>query len=364
MNRGKYIFLALLCVICLGFTRCQTTNTVVVPQGQAATQLSDAKDKQISDLKKELEITKDEKAKQEQLASKAASNVKGILKGADYLEDNEKNALPKEAIQKEAALGLQRLPTDDPAETVKALERVVLIVTGQRDEALKQYADATRETDAAKQKIKELNTLNIQLDNAIHERDAALVKLKNDADIERIQHTKDVTDAINKVKIEAANKEKALWLNILRIGSVAIMLGGVVLIALTSGSAWLQGGLLILGGGLVGGIAIAIDIVTSQWWFPYACAGVGAIVFLGGGLAIYHLWQTHQLNTKLNGALQDCKDESLAMGKSTWSDLQQHLDYRLGTGFWAKAQQNVLAQQNLINKQSEPSATPATPKLP
>ena len=89
-----------------------------------------------------------------QASTRTASSFKGVLKAAEYFPDDDRNRLPKEAVVTESSQGIKWLPADDPQETVKALERVVAIVTGQRDKAQELYKAASEEALKANEAIK------------------------------------------------------------------------------------------------------------------------------------------------------------------------------------------------------------------
>ncbi len=141
----------LLIPLILGLSACETkTNDIVVPEGPKAAELNKAKDAQIADLATQLGAVKDQRTKEQSEAAKAASSFKGILKANEYQAPGK----PTEAVKEEASVGLSRLPPDDPAETVKALQRVVELIEGQRDKALADFAAARHEGDEAKKTIK------------------------------------------------------------------------------------------------------------------------------------------------------------------------------------------------------------------
>jgi hypothetical protein len=364
----RALALLLLGFFLVGATECQQdSKTVVAPQLPATQSLLAEKDRQLEDLKKQEADLKSQRDAERQNASKAASNFQGVLKAAEYLPESP----PKEAVVDESKLGITRLPADDPQETVRALQRVVLIVTGQRDEARKLYDAAAADAIQAKAVIAEKDKALAAKDAEIGARDTRIAELNNAmlagqkkaaADLQNAFAAKDAE--IQKLKDEQAAKERRLWVNTLRIGSVGIVLAGIAAIAISQGALWVQGGLLVLGGALLFGFGIAIDILTSQWWFPYAAGFVALLVLAGGGWWIYELWKTDRLNDKVLAAVQDIRSTSEATGSKLWAEVREHFIRRLGgsNGYWGRVIQQKLVQKGLIAGTGP--AAPAAPAAP
>lgn len=367
MNRLRYILLMISLSFLLMGSQCQTTPTVVLAEGQKASELNKVKDSQITDLTTQVKTEKDQRQSERLLASQAASGLKGIVKATEYMPDSP----PKEATQDEAKLALSRLPPDDPAETVKALERVVLIVTGQRDEALKKYADANAATKTALDQIAAKDKDIADRDTVIKSHETDITTLKIQVVAEQTAHVKDVSNAlaakdkaIQDLKNEQSAKERRWWIMALRLSGLGCVLAGIVFIAIFK--EFLEGGLLIFGGILIGLAAVGFDMLTAMWWFPYACGLIGLLVLGGGGWAAWHAYKVNSLHAKLTAALQDLKDESATLKNDTWSQVVQHLEYRFGgsDSFWAKQQSQLVAALGLVDAKSEQSvkSDPNSPK--
>lgn len=364
MKLLRPLVIALLAVFLMGATECQHTDTVILPEGPKASVLSTTKDTQIADLAKQAESLRVARAGEQAEASKAASNLKGVLKAAEYMPDG----LPTDAAKAEATLGLTRLPPDDPAETVKALERVVLIVTGQRDEALKRYAEADAATKAARALIVARDAELIKLDNVIKAREVEIAGLKTAAETERTEHAADVTKALTAkdkaladYKTEQASKERGWWINATRIAGLGLVVIGAIVLGVFKLPG--AGGGLLGAGLLVGLISMGIESLTSQPWWPYLCGGVFLVVVGLSGYLIYRLWVKHQLGDKKTQAIQDMIDEATAKGDlAAVEELKAHLTYRMGdkTSFFGKRQADEVAALGLVNPKGEADLKTAT----
>jgi len=333
---------------------------------EATKRLIDEQNATINALKQQADTEKTQRSDEQQKAAKAASCFQGVLKAAEYMPAS----LPKDAVIDESKLGVARLPPDDPQETVLALQRVVLIVTGQRDAAMELYNTAMTDLKKANDAIKEREKALATRETEIAARESKIIELTNQMNEEQkkaaaaLKNAFDLRDQeIQKLKDEQAAKERRLWVSTLRVSAVAIVVAGIAAIAISQGALWAQGGLLILGGALLFGFGITIDLLTSQWWFPYAAGVVVLLVLAGGGWWIYELWKTHRLNDKLLAAVQDIKDTSEATGSQLWNQAREHFVYRLGDkdGYWGQVIQKKLIQQGLIAAPaSAPIVAPST----
>lgn len=354
----KKLFILSIIVISLGLQSCKTLESIIIPEGPEAAKLNAEKDKQIVGLMQQVKNEQEARIMEKALASKVASNLKGILKATEYMPDS----APKEAAQEEAKLGLERSPADDPAETVKALERVVKFVTGQRDAALKDVAEARGENQKAlkaiKDKEEEINKKNIE----IKDRETKISSLEESAKIEKEKHKADITkmqnqhrQEIENIKKEFSDKEQKLWLlGIRSIGLFFILAGGVAIVVFKR----LPEGALGLGLGLlIGVVSVGFDKLTSASWFPLAFGILVLIAVIAGAYSIYRLWKKGKLHEKTMAALQDLRDEAGTLGHDTWDKVEEHLKYRLGgkDSFWGKAQLKEVVSQGLIDPKGEES---------
>lgn len=351
-------FLLLVSFIGMG-NSCQTVDsTVVLPEGPTATQLNKTKDEQIKELTKQTEDLKVARESEKKEAAKAASSLKGIDKAREYLPDTP----AKEAIGEESKLAQNRLPKDDPEETVRALERVVLLITGQRDAALQKY----KEADSAAQKAREEITRKdkeIQIrDNELKVRDEQIVKLNNDAQLEKEKHKNDIENLIkqkDKEKVdlikEFESKERAQWVLWTRIAGLGLIVVGALVMAVLK--ALPEGGGLIGAGVIIGLVSIFIDWLTKQAFFPWLMGLLVFLILVAGGYFIYRSWKTKTLHAKTVAALQDFRDESVTLGQNAWEKISEHMKYRLGdkNSFWGKEQMKEVAALGLINPKAEES---------
>ncbi len=270
----------------------------------------------------------------------------------EYLEDS----FPKEAAIESSNLGLKRLPSDDPEETIKELERVVKMATGQRDAALKSYREADAQTKLERAAKEAKDQEITKRDDEIKKRDTKLTQLTIDAKAEKAAHLKDVQDTIRRLekeRDEAEQKSIMFWLG---IGSIVLIIGGIALIAISSGSMIVQGSILSVGGGLVILLRLGYIYLVAQTWFPYAAGLVAAIIVGAIVWAIWHMYVVHKLDEKKTQAIQDMRDEAAAKGDSKAIDaLDEHLEYRMGKdgSFWQNQQVKTEVKLGLVDPKGE-----------
>jgi len=354
---------------------CETTNTVVAPEGPKVTELLAAKDKQIDGLVAQVKREQEQRKAEQEAASLAAANFESILFAAEHLNQG----LPRDAVEAEAKLGKERSPAPKAEEVAKGKDRVIAILNEEVAKTKKLYDEAYGQASQAKKEIENRDEVIRQKAAEISMRQQDIVRLEQEKILEQDNAKKALQAAIDKkdaeiarIKNEAEEKHRNWMLNLLGYGSVGCIIVGIGVIALTKGLAWAQGGLLILGGSLCIFIKTSINIVISQPWFPYAAGVVGLIILGGGGWAIYHLWKTNQLHSKVSAALQDLRDEATAQGSKLWESVEPHLKYRLGDkeSFWGKAQMATLGKLGLIDEagekklEEEPSTQPVDAQPP
>ena len=305
---------------------CELTNTpplVVVP-GEKNTELIAEQKAQIAALKNE-NITLEDKANLVKAeSSKAAASVSATLESSRYIEP----PLVREAVQEESKVALQRLPAPDPTEKVRALERMMLIITGQRDEALKKYAEVSKEVAVAKELISKKDVEIATSKKAVEEREATLVKLKTESDAEMVRAKADREAEIKRIRDEYESKERGMWILWIRIASLVLVVGGAVLLAVFKQLA--EGAGLVAAGTIVGIVSIFVTWLTAQWWFPWLMGAILLLVLVAGGMAIYRLYKRKVLHEKLTAAMQDLKDESTTLGNDLWQKASEHIKYRMG----------------------------------
>lgn len=324
-------FVMLAAILSMGNTGCQTTDTVVVPQGPKAAELGKTKDDQIKGLVAQV---KDEQAAREladKQASLAAANLDGILFAAQHVDAG----LPRNAIEEEVKLGKARLPAPDAAEVLKSKDRVIAILQNEVEKAKQMYGQAFDEAAQAKAQIAAKDKDIAARDETIKNREARIAVLTDEAETERAAHVKDVQDAlakkdaeIAKVKSDAASKERATWVLWTRITGLGfIVVGALVMIFL---HVIPEGAALVGVGVLIGLVSIFIDWVTSQPWYPYLMGGILLGGLIAAGIALYRLNKSHTLLTKLTATYQDIKDESATLDNDLAKQVDAHLTYNLG----------------------------------
>lgn len=347
MNRFFKVWLVIILILFSGFS-CKT-DTVLLSEGPAATQLNQEKDNQIQELKKENEslVTKNDKINKE--ASLAAANFDGILYGAEHVE----TGLPRNAIEEEAKLGKTRLEsigvTPNPEEIIKAKDRVIAILENNLKKKDELYQQAFKETNQTRKEISKLNGQINGLQLSIKERDDKINKLEEEKKLEQEKHKEDVTNKINQLQEEIKKKELDWVMKALGLGAVVCILGGIILVAISKGELWLQGGILSAGGGLIMLIRAWYITLINQSWFPILCGIIFVIICIGIGWGIYKIWVKLMLNRKKTAAIQDYRDESESQNNKNWNGLEEHLKYRLGdkSSYWGKQQLKETVQMGL-----------------
>ena len=348
-----------LLVVLMMLWGCETAPTVILPEGPAATQLSSAKDEQIKGLVAQVKAEQDARALANQQASLAAADFDTILFAAQHVDVG----LPRDAIEAEAKLGIHRLPPSDPAEIIKGKDRVIAILQGEVAKAKGLYDEAHGEATKAKDTIAAKDKDIADRDTLIKDRDTSIVKLTADAKAERIAHAKDVQTRISQLEDEAAQKEQKTLMLWLGLGGIGLILGGVILIAISQGHMLVQGIMLSVGGALIILLRLGYLTLVAQTWFPYAAGVVAAAILVAIGWSIWHLWVQNKLHLKTVSAIQDMKDEAAATGDTKGVDqLNANLKYRLGdsTSFWGSRQLGTVVAAGLVDLKGEAALKTAT----
>lgn len=362
------ITVLILAFLMLGSRGCVTTDTVVVPEGPVAAQLSAEKDKQIAGLVAQVKAEQEARLLEQAQASLVAANLEGILFAAEHVP----TGLPRNAIEEEAKLGKERSPPANPAELLKAKDRVIAILNGEVEKAKALYGAAFDEAKQAKAQIAAKEREIAERDAKIKAGDEALVKLAKDAETERIAHADDMKKAlaakdaeIKRIKDEAASKERAtwiLWARILSLGFIAIGALAMIVFKIVPEGAGLVGA-----GVLIGIITMFVEWLVNQWWFFPLCGIILLGALIAGGFAIYRMWVRHKLDEKKTQAIQDLRDEAAAKGDTKAIDtLDEHLEYRMGKdgSFWQKAQLKTEVDLGLIDTEGEKAVVAIVPEAP
>lgn len=351
------ILLVPLLIACLGFTSCQTTDTIILPTGPKAAALGKAKDEQIAGLLAQVKAEQEARELADQMSSLAAANFDTIIFAATYVD----TGLPRNAIEEEARLGKARSRPSNPAEVIKGKDRVIAILQNEVEKAKTLYGQAFDEAAQAKlvidAKDKEIAARDVTIKNAeariaILTDEAQVEKDAHKADVERVLAAKDAE--IAKVKSDAASKERATWVLWTRIAGLMFIVGGAIIAIVfkivPEGAAFVGVGVVI------GLVSIFIDWVTAQWWFNYACGGTILVIIAIGSYALWRMWLNHQLDIKKTQAIQDMRDEAAAKGDTKAIDaLDEHLEYRLGQdgSFWQKQQVKSEVALGLVDPKGE-----------
>lgn len=357
MKTLRIFFILFVALFMLGNRGCVTTDTIIAPEGPQAAALSKKKDDQIAEQVSQIKAQTEARAADQASASKAASSVKGMIKVTEYLPEGP----PSAAIKAEGDLALGRLPPDDPAETVKSLERVVLILTGQRDEAQKRYQEASTQIKLERE-AKEAKDLEISnRDAQIKARDGDIIKLSTAAEKEKTTHAADMKKALDKkdaqfadYKKAQADKERRWLVNATRMAALGLIVAGAIALAVFKMLG--VGGGLIGAGVLVGLISVGVETLTAQVWWPWLCGAVFVGVIAGAIYGIYRLWVKHELDNKKTAAIQDMIDEATVKGDlKAVEELKAHLTYRMGDrkSFWGKQQAAEAVKLGLVDPKGE-----------
>ncbi len=189
-------FLRILLVLSLGIFSlgnrgCVTTDTVVLPEGPRATELSKTKDDQIAGLAAQVKAEQSARELEAAQAALAAADFETILFAATHLTPG----LPRNAIEEEAKLGKARSPAPNPAEIIKGKDRVIAILQNDVAAAQAAYGQAFNEAAQAKAVIATKDGEIAKRDQDIRVRDGEITKLTEAAKVERAAHTEDVKKA-------------------------------------------------------------------------------------------------------------------------------------------------------------------------
>lgn len=355
----RLLGIGILACLMMGNRGCQT-STVVLPEGPISAELGKAKDEQIKGLLAQVKAEMDARELERAQAALAAANLVGVEFAVEHVEAG----LPRNAIEEEAKLGRARLPEPNPVEVIKAKDRVIAILQNEVEKAKMMYGQAFDEAKQAKAQIAAKDKEIAERDAKIGAGEETIIKLTADAKAEKLAHLKDVQDTISRLekeRDEAEQKSLMFWLG---IGAVALIIGGIVLIAATSGRLVIQGSILSVGGGLVILLRLGYISLVSQPWFPVV-AGIVAAIILGTIIwAVWRMWVNHELDKKKTQAIQDMRDEAAAKGDTKAIDtLDEHLEYRMGKdgSFWQKAQLKTEVDLGLIDPKGEAALVQVAP---
>lgn len=244
---------------------CQTTprNVVVAPTGPAQQKREDA-----AKVTTETQAALD--TENQARLSKGAASFNAISSVTESPATVKEDAAHQEALNGLAAIGLE--PTDK--DKAVALERVNLIVTGQKDAAEKAYADAKSESE---QRLVALSSLQEQLASAklAESKAQAAAQLERDSAAQKLQAAVDEMRKSYETKLQAArDAERAKQVKYLNLGGVAALLIFGLAVGF-GGLAGLKVGWIF---GLLSVVCFGLAQIVAQWWFMWAiliaCGGV------------------------------------------------------------------------------------------
>lgn len=197
--------------------------------------------------------------------SKAASSFGAISTVTESPATAKEDAAHQEAANGLSALGVTPSDKDKAA----ALERVNLIVTGQKDAAEKAYAEAKKEFE---QRLVTLASLQEQLAAA----KTAEAKAQSDAQLERdaaagkLQSAVDAMQRSYEAKLKAArDAERVKQVRYLNLGGIAALLIFGLAVGF-GGFAGLKVGWIFA---LLSVVCFGLAQIVAQWWFMWAVGG-------------------------------------------------------------------------------------------
>ena len=342
----KIATMTCLSVLCSGFmstTGCTGTNVSVTPAlGPETTKLLQDQKDQIEKQKEQIvDLQKKDNDRKQQL-DKVAGNAYGIDVGTAHIKEDSKG---KDIVIAENGLIKKIVGDPSPDERSKADARTISILQNDLQKQKELYGQANTEIENLKNDVKLKDQSITERDNIIKSKDQALIEQDKKHQTEVAKNAKDAQAIYNKLKQDNTDlqkyyedKERAIWINVLRFGGFGIILLGVAALAITEGRALGPGLILIGSGSLIILIGVAINIVIMQTWFPYAAFAVGLLTLGGIGWASFHFFKNHKTDGQLTALLNDMQTEAETLAskgdeesKILLKKLEEHATYRLGS---------------------------------
>ena len=284
----------------------------------------------IQGLQDQIKQLQDQLKAKDAAMSKIAGNAVAINAGLEKIDEQQ---LGRPVVAAENGLIEKTAGEAKPEDRAAALERANALLKKDVEKAKNLYSAAGQQIDVLNGQIKErdgqIDTLNGTLKTL--KEDAA--KAEADAKLKIADTIKGYEQKLQDMRDEQAKKERRLWVNALRYTGVALIVGGIVILAVSKMLAWIQGSILAIGGILVIVAGQGLDQLTQQWWWPWLCGGGVVCVVVGGGWYILHVWQSQRKQVDVSAAINDLKTEAdagVGDAKQLWDELQKHLTYRLG----------------------------------
>lgn len=271
----------------------------------------------------------------EETMSRIAGNAYGIGIGLKHVPAEADNAKGVEIIAAENNLIAKAVGEPTPEQRAATDARTIAILQNDLVKKNELYNGALTKIDTAKKDNEKLTEDVKALEVKNKEQEVKAKKERDEAKVATDAAFADFQATIKKIHDEQAAKERRMWINILRYGGFGFIAMGVIALALTQGKSLIPSGILIAGGALTILIGISIDIVTSQWWFPYAAGFVGLLILVGIGWFLYHIWEKLQFAKKANGVFNDMKTEAeilkeKGLDSGAMAAAVPHLEYRFG----------------------------------
>ena len=221
------------------------------------------------------------------------------VNSANIANTNQPPSPATQVVDLETKLAMTNLPPQDVKEALEAAKRRLALLEGRTAEAEALYNTARSESEKMKAEQTRLkaDTESARLEAESQRKkaeaaQAALVKAQAEqaAELERNR-------AANQAKVDAAEKRakeaedkaaaeqhKFIFRTLLGVG-ISLFVAGVVMIALTNGTALVKGGLLSAGGAVAIGLA---QVISNPWFDKVLTAAIvlGVFAFVG-----YLIWE-------------------------------------------------------------------------
>lgn len=337
-------------LICLAFLSsgfmatkgCKETNVTVTPTlGAETNKLIDDQKKQIQEQQQQITDLKNKDNDRKEQLDKVAGSAYGIDIGTDHIKEESKG---KDIVKAENGLIKKIVGEPSAEQRAKADARTIATLQGDLAKQKELYGQANNEIDKLQNDLKAKDQVIAARDEVIKQKDQALVDQETKHKQEVADNAKKAQGVYNQLKQEKTDlqkyyedKERAIWINVLRFGGFGVILLGVATLAITQGRALGPGLILIGSGALIILIGVAINIVIMQVWFPYAAFVVGLLTLGGVAWAVIHFFKNHKNDNKLTALLNDMKTEAETLAakgdeesKILLKKLEEHTTYRLG----------------------------------
>lgn len=250
----------------------------------------------------------------------SAAKASAQVGSANIANTNQPPSPATQVVDRETKLAMTNLPPQDVQEALEAAKRRMALLEGRTAEAEALYKTAQSEADrmkAEQTRLKaETEASRLEAESQRKKAEvaqAALVKAQADqaAELERNRtENQKKLDAAEKRAKEAEDKaaaeqHKFIFRTLLGVG-ISLFVAGVVMIALTNGTALVKGGLLSAGGAVAIGLA---QVISNPWFDKVLTAAIvlGVFAFVG-----YLIWERKEATErkKVKEELQETQEAS------------------------------------------------------